>query len=132
MIEDAGFALQVTEDDQGSVVIVAGELDLASAGEFRECLHRLVGQDVTLDFTGVTFMDSTAIGVLVASLQRAECEGGRFVFRDVQPAQMKVFEMAGLVELLSFADESHGDGPQEVIDAARQELAYPADETNEG
>lgn len=122
----------MTEDGHGPVVLVAGELDLASAGEFRECLHRLVGQTVTLDFSNVTFMDSTAIGVLVAALRRAEEEGGGLVLRGVRPPQMKVFEIAGLVEHLRFADDARGDGPQEIVDAARQELEYPADETNEG
>ena len=132
MVEVPGFAVQVTEDDHGPVVLVVGELDLASAGELRECLHQLVGRTITLDFSDVTFMDSTAIGVLVAALQRTEAEGGGLVLRGVRPAQMKVFEIAGLVEHLHFTGETRGDGPQEIVDAARQELEYPADETDEG
>ena len=124
MVEVPGFAVQVTEDGHGPVVHVAGELDLASAGEFRECLHRLVGQTVTLDLSDVTFVE--------AALQRTEEVGGGLVLRGVRPPQMKVFEIAGLVEHLSFADEAGGDVPQELVDAARQELEYPADETNEG
>ena len=61
------FAVRVTENGHGPVVLLAGELDLAASGQFRECLHGLVGQHVTLDFSDVTFMDSSAIGVLVAA-----------------------------------------------------------------
>ena len=68
------FAVRVTENGHGPVVLLAGELDLAASGQFRECLHDLVGQYVTLDFSDVTFMDSTAIGVLVAARLRSRTE----------------------------------------------------------
>ena len=97
-----GFALQVTEGGEGPVVRLVGDIDLASSGEVRECLHGLAGQRVTLDCSGVTFMDSTAIGVLVASEQRNEQDGGVIVLRGVQPAQMRIFEIAGLSESLNF------------------------------
>jgi anti-sigma B factor antagonist len=95
------FALQVTENGYGPVVMLAGELDLASSGQFRECLHGLIGQHVTLDFSDVTFMDSTAIGVLVAAQRRSEKEGGEIVLHGVQPRQMKVFTITGLAESLN-------------------------------
>ena len=34
-------------------------LDVATASTLRRCLVRLQGQSVTLDFSGVTFMDSS-------------------------------------------------------------------------
>jgi anti-anti-sigma factor len=109
VVDVPGFSLQVTENGRGPVVRLAGELDLASAGEFRECLHQLGGRTVTLDFSDVTFMDSTAIGVLVGARNRAALTGGEIILHDVQPAQMKVFQIAGLVELLHFdgAGEAH-------------------------
>jgi len=96
------FAVRVTENGHGPVVLLAGELDLAASGQFRECLHDLVGRHVTLDFSDVTFMDSTAIGVLVAARLRSEKEGGELALHGVQPAQMRVFEMVGLAEHLNF------------------------------
>ena len=75
-----------------------------------------------------TFMDSTALGVLVTAYNKAFQTGGRIVLHGVKPAQMKIFEITNLTEVLNF----DGDVPQELIDAARQELEYPADATNEG
>jgi len=107
MVVVPGFALQVTENGHGPVVLLTGELDLASAGEFRECLHQLIGRTVTIDFTDVTFMDSTALGVLVAARQQSEIAGGELILHGVQPAQMRVFEISGVAESMNF----DGDAP---------------------
>ena len=53
-----GFVLRVEENGQGPVVWVSGELDLATAPLLRDCLDDCDGQRVTVDFSGVTFMDS--------------------------------------------------------------------------
>jgi anti-sigma B factor antagonist len=99
------FSLRVTENGDGPLVLLAGELDVAVSGQFRECLMGLVGQHVTLDFTDVTFIDSTALGVLVAAQNRAETDGGEIVLHGVQRSQMKVFEITGLTESLNFDDD---------------------------
>ena len=108
MNESSQFALRVTESGHGPVVVVTGELDLATSDQLGECLHDLVGQYVTLDFSDVTFMDSTAINVLVAAQKRVENEGGKLVLHGVRPAQMRVFDIVGLTEHLNF------DGDQET------------------
>ena len=108
MNEGAQFGLHVTESARGPVVVVAGELDLATSDQLAECLLDLVGQSVTLDFSGVTFMDSTAINVLIAAQKRAATDGRELLLRGVQPAQMRVFDIVGLTEHLNF------DGSQET------------------
>jgi anti-anti-sigma factor len=60
---------------------LAGDLDIASAPELRETLLHAV-QEVTngtlvLDFSEVTFMDATAVGVLVGAHRRLAQYGGR-------------------------------------------------------
>ena len=53
-------------------IAVAGELDMATAGQLRDHLHLLLAADrprlVLLDLDGVTFCDSTGISTLVAAL----------------------------------------------------------------
>ena len=100
------FELRVTQNGQGPVLLLKGELDLATAGEFRQCLHNLVGQTVVIDFTDVTYMDSTALGVLVAVHQRAEESGGQFRLCGVQPSQMRLLEITGLTEYLTLDREN--------------------------
>jgi anti-anti-sigma factor len=104
--EERAFALRVTENGHGTVVLVAGDLDLETAPKLRACLRDFTGQSVTLDFSDVTFLDSTGIGVLVSAKGEADRAGGSIVLHGVQPAQMKVLEICGLIEYLNF----DGDG----------------------
>ena len=96
------FAIRVTESPHGPVVLITGELDLETAPQLHDCLANLTGQHVTLDFSDVTFMDSTAINVLVEAHKR----GDLVVLRGARPAQMRVFEILGLVEYLNFDGDS--------------------------
>ena len=100
MVNAGNFALRVTENGQGPVVLLSGELDIAAAPQLRECLQALLPKAVTLDFTDVTFMDSTGIGVLVAAQKRAEEAGGCLLVRGVQPAPMKALRVTGVADLL--------------------------------
>ena len=106
MTKTPEFALRVTENGSGPVVLLAGELDLASAPELSACLRDFTGERVTLDFTDVTFMDSTAISVLVAAEKRAFLKGGAVVLHGVQPMQMRVFEITGLLDRFDFDGQS--------------------------
>src|SRR4051794_25658657 len=62
------FSVVVEQDGRGSVVRIIGELDMATAPQLRECLTHLEGTSVTLDFAGVTFMDSGGIAVLACAM----------------------------------------------------------------
>jgi anti-anti-sigma factor len=62
------------------VVAVSGELDMAAAPAFERALFDCVAQDgpVILDLSKVSYMDSTAIGAMIAVRRRAELRPGRF------------------------------------------------------
>lgn len=72
------FQIDVTTDPRGTVITVSGELDVASSPVLERTLARL--QDVGLvvvDLRGVTFIDSTGLGVLVKAHQLAQERGHR-------------------------------------------------------
>ena len=100
------FALAVEQHSQGLVVRITGELDLATARQLRQCLVELDGRSVTLDFAGVTFMDSGGIAVLAWALKRAHQRGAELYVHGVRPAQMRVLEITGMADELNF----NGDG----------------------
>jgi anti-sigma B factor antagonist len=62
------------------VVAVRGELDMAGARSFEQTLLDSVAGDdpVILDLSEVTYMDSTAIGALIAVRRQANMRRGRF------------------------------------------------------
>jgi anti-sigma B factor antagonist len=62
------------------VVHLAGEVDIFTTAKLREQLGELIAQshtDIVVDLTGVTFIDSTGLGVLVGALRSVRARGGR-------------------------------------------------------
>lgn len=75
------LAVDVSQLDEVTTVILDGVVDLATSPKLRAALLPLVvpGAFVALDLAGVTFVDSTGLGVLVAAHRRAKGAGSRFL-----------------------------------------------------
>jgi anti-anti-sigma factor len=69
VLSDPFFSVAVRRSDAGTVVTVAGELDVATAPELAQALADADGQ-VTLDLSGTTFADPAALRVLLAARDR--------------------------------------------------------------
>jgi anti-sigma B factor antagonist len=68
-----GPVRHVSERDGSVVVELAGELDLYNAEELRSALHDAAAREparLVIDLSGVEFIDSTALGVLVEERRR--------------------------------------------------------------
>ena len=85
-------------DQTTSVVAVRGELDLTTAPRLKWMLHDLLEAGRTkqvVDLTETTFMDSTALGVLVG-VNRSLGEGMRLAIVCSRPNVLKIFELSGM------------------------------------
>jgi anti-sigma B factor antagonist len=93
------FAISQRElDAHASVVSVEGELDLSTAPRLKWMLVDALetgGTVPVVDLSLVTFMDSTALGVLVGVARRL-APGTRLAVVCVRPNVLKIFEFAGL------------------------------------
>ena len=90
--------IQRDVDDATSVVSVDGELDLSTAPRLKWMLVDSLQAGRTnqvIDLSGTTFMDSTALGVLVA-VNRSLREGSRLVIVCSRPNVLKIFELSGM------------------------------------
>jgi anti-sigma B factor antagonist len=106
---------QIEERSGGStpVIAVSGEIDVATAPQLRECLHRVVAagnSTVIVDLLGVTFLDSTALGVLVGALKRCREQGGDLHVVIADPRIVKIFEITGLTNVFTIADSLQAAG----------------------
>jgi anti-anti-sigma factor len=81
---------------------VHGELDIATAPELVEMLHRLRRQRhaVQVDLAEVTFMDSTGLTTLMDARLAAQSNGWSFSIRRPSHAVRRVFELAGVTSML--------------------------------
>lgn len=81
----------------GSVVRVTGELDMATSSELESELERAnAGERVVVDLTECTFLDSTALRVLLAGASRSEAGGGALELVAPDERVRRVLEIAGV------------------------------------
>ena len=87
---------QHTVAETAVVLRVHGELDIGSADALRDALDQAETADTTIvrvDADGVDFLDSTALGVILASAQRMTARGGRLELMNATPAVRRVLDM---------------------------------------
>ena len=94
------FRVEVIGAPTAPVVVVRGEIDVATSPQLRNELNALVARgarDITLEFGDVSFVDSSGLGVLVGTYKRLREEGdGSIRIVGAQPSVRKVFEITGL------------------------------------
>lgn len=85
-------------DADTSVVDVGGDLDLATAPQLKWMLVDALDEgysQLVLDLTRTTFMDSTALGVLVG-VTRSLGAGGTLAIVCASPTLARIFELSGM------------------------------------
>ncbi len=100
--------LRVTVDvepESGSswpVMSVSGEIDILTSPILDERLQMTLGggvSSIVVDLSGVTFLDSTGLSVLIAGLKRCQDAGGQMRLVSPRPNVRKVFEITGLADV---------------------------------
>ena len=87
---------------------VSGEVDHHRAGELMSDIDRYIDtclpSRLTLDLSGVTFMDSSGIAIVLRCYRRLGDLGGALAIQGVPPQAAKVLRTAGLGRLIPFED----------------------------
>lgn len=101
--------LTVRSERAGDVLVIAlsGELDLATADGVDAELESAEASDVAsivLDLSGLTFMDSTGVRLLIQAHTRSRAHEDRLILRRGPAAVQRVMELSGVDVLLPFAD----------------------------
>lgn len=106
-VADGTLVVRTARNGGTTLVALSGELDLANAGTAETALFGSLDESdepLVVDMSGLEFIDSTGIALLVAALGRAEPEGRiKFIPSD-SPAVTRVLELTGLAERLPLAE----------------------------
>lgn len=96
------------ENGQVLTARITGEVDHHAARGLMEELSRQIDgtlpRELRLDLSGVTFMDSSGIAVVLRSWKRMSQLGGATTLQAVPPQSAKVLRAAGVDRLISFTD----------------------------
>ena len=91
--------VQQEEGADSAVLIVTGELDIATAPRLRAAVGDLMGQGVRhleIDLDACVFIDSTGMGALLWAAHRLQATGGDLRAAHLHGAPAKALEAAGL------------------------------------
>jgi anti-sigma B factor antagonist len=89
-------------DAERHVVTVRGEIDLFTAPELKAALSESIESGhsrIVVDLTDTTFLDSTALGVLIGAVKRLRSRDGRLTIVNVDENIAKTFEITGLDQI---------------------------------
>jgi anti-sigma B factor antagonist len=95
------------ETDDIAIFVAGGDIDFDASPKLRECLADRIhagARRLVVDLSKVTFIDSTAIGVLVGAVMRLHEEGGgtlAVVCAEENRRVMRIFEIAGVDSLIA-------------------------------
>jgi anti-anti-sigma factor len=98
-----GLSIDRTSVDGIRVVILRGEIDHAVTNELTEALlsfGSVARPRTVLDLSGVTFMDSSGINVLVAAHQAMSDAQGWLRIAGAQNAVLRVLQVVGLDQVM--------------------------------
>jgi len=99
----------ISSRDEGELTIVeaTGEVDASSAGRFRDELNRALADakpHAIVDLTGVPFLDSTGLGVLVGRLKAVRVRGGDLALVISDERLLRNFQITGLDQVFRLHD----------------------------
>jgi anti-sigma B factor antagonist len=102
------LSLHTYQESDSVRVAVSGELDLSSALTFEEELRRIEECSeaplLVLDLSGLKFMDSTGLRLILSAHARAMNSGRVLAIVQGGEAVRRIFRLTGVLERLNFVD----------------------------
>ncbi len=91
---------EITEIKGNKKIKITGEIDMHTSPELREVLLSLIkkskNQCICVDFSGVTYIDSSGIATFVEGLKAIRSSGSRLFFYGLPESIMEIFRFSRL------------------------------------
>ncbi|HEY7625492.1 MAG TPA: STAS domain-containing protein [Ilumatobacteraceae bacterium] len=100
-MRDNPMSIEVQRSADSVVMIVNGELDLATVPDLQRSLDEIgIEGDVIVDCAGIEFMDSTGLNLLVTRAKSMRQAGGSLRLRHVSEPVYRILKLSGLISLI--------------------------------
>ena len=98
------MALKFRQETDCLVAEISGDIDHHSALELKERITREydrgAAKNLELDFSNVTFMDSSGVGMVVGRYKEAVLRGGKLSASGLSSDVRRLFELSGLHKII--------------------------------
>lgn len=102
-----GLTVEAREDGDACILALTGELSLADASALERRLDEVLATNastIVVDLSGVEFIDSTGLSVLVRAQQQATERGMELGVANPNPQAARLLSLTGLAERLTLPD----------------------------
>ncbi len=98
-------------EGQALIVTLRGELDLHTSPEFKEKLSKLFEMHASIthlimDIKGLSFIDSSGLGVILGRYRELQERGGRLYFVQANAQVKRILQMSGFQKISEFANST--------------------------
>lgn len=101
------FSTTVFNDGSRAVVVLNGELDMATVGEFEKALTEveLSAQSIVLDLSSLEFIDCSGLHSFISAQNRITAAGGRLAFIRGQRQIERIFTLTQVSSYFQFVED---------------------------
>ena len=102
-----GLSLDARSEGRRHTLLLAGELDLATAPELEGMTEQACANgaaELVLDLRDLAFIDSTGLRAILRARERCEAHRCELFLTPGPPAVQRLFELTGLLERLPFLE----------------------------
>ncbi len=100
--------------DSTLVVELSGEIDHHVCDKIREDIDEEIklysAEHLIFDFSGVSFMDSSGIGMVLGRYKRISEKGGTVKIRNASRLVRQLLDMSGIFSLMEYEETEATDG----------------------
>ncbi|ABS55677.1 anti-sigma-factor antagonist [Methanoregula boonei 6A8] len=103
-LPETTFTLTVAKHDTAAILSVKGRIDATTAGEFEGAINSHIGmgeRQIILDLSGLAYISSGGLRVLLATAKKLHSNGDRFVLCGLSVEVQKVMNLAGFTTIFS-------------------------------
>ena len=103
------FEISAARDPQSATVTLSGELDIATVPRVEEAIDAMLTGDVrtlTVDLSGLSFVDSSGLRLFIVLDQRAAEQGWELRLLRPDAQVLTVFRISGVEENLPFVEDA--------------------------
>lgn len=97
--------MSITKTDKNTLLVVTeGELDHHLATKIRREIDAAISADtrnIIFDFSGLTFMDSSGIGMIMGRYKKSQKYGGKVIVAAPKPQVKRILEISGLLNIIT-------------------------------
>ena len=107
-MRDMGMAVTEENDNDVSIIALKGRLDAGSSKRVLAGVKELLKRNrlkIILDMSGVAFIDSTGVGILLTSYRAVDAKGGALKICAIQNQVESIFSMTRLGGFFEIFDD---------------------------